>query len=401
MFQLFKQHRVYADYASATPISKRVVGAMLPYLSGGNQSYFGNPSSVHMEGALVKRKLDEHSKKLALALSIHQDEIIFTSNGTESINLAILGVVRAAKRNVERPHVISLATEHSAVLAPLRALEKEGVAVTLIKPNAAGVIDAAAVAREISEHTVLITASLVNGELGTICSMRDIARVVRQFKESHKRSMHAYPYVHTDASQAGALLSCAPHNLGVDFLTLDAGKMYGPKGAGALIALRGRDIDPIFYGGGQGRGLRPGTENVAGIIGLVEAYLECDELRQSEWERLQKLKEYFLDQISKKIPTATLNAGEAKQLPNFVNVCIPKLHAEFAVIELDAMGIAASSASACQSVGGKGFSYVVAALNNGEQCKSSSIRLSFGRGTTKADMNRIIDALSAIVSRHR
>lgn len=389
--------KTYLDYAAATPLVTAAVKAMKPFLNEGLGGIFGNASSVHEEGAAAKKLLESSRKQMALKLAIHPDEIIFTSGGTESVNLAILGTVMWAKKIFPKPHIISSRIEHSAVLGPINELQKWGAESTLVNPDKNGVIKEEEIGIELRPETVLVSISLVNGELGTISAVRNIGTLIKKYKESLGRSQNDYPYLHTDASQAGSLLSLSPHNLNVDLLTMDSSKIYGPKGAGALIKLRERNITPVLYGGGQEQGLRSGTENISAIVGMVAAFLESEKLREKEWERLEKLKRHFVSLIEKNILTASFNTLHEKQLPSFVSVCIPGLNAEYAVIQLDSRGVAASSASACQTIGGKGESYVIAALPAKNSCKGSSIRFSMGRFTTKKDLSRAVEALKEIV----
>lgn len=393
---MLRKKRAYFDYAAATPLGRAAVNAMKPFLKEGLNGSFGNASSVHSTGLEAKKVIEKARKEMALKLAIHPDEIIFTSGGTESANLAILGTFKKAKNIIKNPHIISSQIEHSSVITPINIAENEGARVTLVPPDKNGIINADEIALELTPETILVSISLVNGELGTISPIRNIGNLIKKYKESLGRNENDYPYLYTDASQAGSLLSLSPHNFGVDMLTMDASKMYGPKGAGALIKLRERNITPIIFGGGQEQGIRSGTENVPTIVGMSEAFLEAESMREKEWERLEKLKSYFISEVEKKIPKATFNTLSQKQLPSFLSVCIPGLNAEFAVIELDVRGIAASSASACQTIGGTGSSYVIKALPQGKNCASSSIRFSMGRFTNKKDIDLAAEALKEI-----
>jgi len=406
------------DYAAATPLSLKAEKAMRPFLKAGIEGVFANPSSVHSEGAAAKRALDSARKQIALKLAIHSDEIIFTSGGTESNNLAIFGVLNAKlnstqdiKKNYSKLHVITCITEHSSILSPLKIVEKNGVKISRLPIEKNGNVNLSLFEKTLTPETVLVTFSYVNGELGTIMPIRVISNIIKKYKEKLGRSANNYPYLHTDASQAGSLLSLSPHNLGVDLLSADAAKMYGPKGVGLLLCLREINMEPILLGGGQEGGLRSGTENVAAISGFAAAYLECEENREKEYERLENFKEYFISELKKNISGVFFNVlfniegGKnqkhqkyQKQLPSFVSVCVPGINAEYAVIQLDSRGIAASSASACQTIGGAGESYVIAALPNGEKCKGSSIRFSMGRLTTKKDIDIAVSALKEIIS---
>jgi len=398
------KEEIYADYAAATPLGTAARKVLLRYAKEGEKRFFANPSSTHTGGIEARDALLSLRKDMAKALSIHPDELYFTSGGTEGNNLALLGVVTKAQETKKRVHVVTSLIEHSSILSVCKALLKKGVEVTFLSPNEKGFITQSMVEKALTEDTVLVTLSLVNGELGSITPLRDVSRTLKEYKKKQGRSTEAYPYLHTDASQAMALLPLSPHNLGVDLLTFDAGKGYGPKGIGGLIALRGRALAPILFGGSQERGLRPGTENLMLIEALSAAYFECVAEMEKEWKRLLLLEEYFLKEMALSVGGITRTVRKEKEadiLPGFVSLCIPGLSAEFAVVQLAEKGVAVSSASACVSLGGSGRSYVVEALPGGEKCAEHTLRITFGRFTKKSDVGRLVRILALVISRKK
>jgi cysteine desulfurase len=404
LFQNQPEKRVYLDYAGGTPLGKAGSRALLDYAKEGLRAPFGNPASTHTEGALAAKILEGARRELARTLGVQSDEIIFTGNATEANNLAILGVVRALKNKrdtegvKEALHVITSSIEHSSILAVCRQLEKEGVAVTYLPPTKDGVVSVESVKAALTPHTALITLSYVNSELGTITPIRAIAKEVLKFRREKKSALGGvFPYIHVDGSQAETQLSLDPHALLVDFVTMDGGKCYGPKGVGALAALRERSLQPLQYGGAQERSLRPGTPSVMLIQAFVESYKECVTRRDAEIKKLQNLEKYLRGELEKNLGGAVVHGTLSNKIAGFCSVCIKELEAEFAVLQLDVRGIAVSSASACMSLGGTGSSYVVAALPSGKECAAHSLRISMGRYSTKADITRLIKALKEIV----
>jgi cysteine desulfurase len=387
--------RIYLDFAASTPID----GGVLKVTSKLEKKIQGNPSSVHQEGVFAKEALESARRSISLCLKTHTDEIVFTSGATESNGLAILGVIKKAKEVFPKPHVISSSVEHSSVLSLLRGMEKSGeIELTLISPSKNSLCPFDEVEKSIKSHTALITLSLVNGEMGGIIQIRKIGNLVRKIRTDKKDGVSSYPVLHTDCSQAVGILSIEPNNLFVDLLTIDASKFYGPKGIGLLYVKRLVPISPIFVGGGQEKGLRPGTQNVIGIVGMSVALEKSEKLREKEFERIKKLRDIFLSEAKKNILGIIDNSELYESVPSIANLCCKGLNAEFAVVELDAKGVSASSASACQSANGEGYSYVISALPESGECSSSSIRFSFGRDTKVADVKKAVSILKEVVS---
>ena len=383
---LKKDKRIYADYAASTPLDKKVLKAMLPYLS--NDLNFGNPSSVHSFGRKAKDAVQDSRKNIAQILKVQSDEIIFTSGGTESDNLAIFGSIKSSAS--KRPHIITSVIEHSAVLEPIRTLERKGISVTYLGVGEDGRINIEELKKAINSETVLVSIAWVNGEVGTIEKIREIGNIIKKYKESQPI------YFHTDASQAAQFLNIIPKDRGIDLMTLDSSKIYGPKGVGILFVRRGTPLSPIIFGGMQERGLRAGTENVPGVVGFAKALEIGERMKSSEEKRLKSLRDLLWQKLSKSIDGASVN-GFPNTLPNFLNICIPGVDAEFLSVKLDREGIAVSSASACRSISGSGSSYVIEAMRGVDDCSKSSLRFSFGRATSIRDIERIAKILPRLI----
>src|SRR3989338_5146852 len=291
------QKRIYLDYAAATPVDPRVFAAMKRYFSGA----FGNASSIHLEGVEAKRALGSARETAASAIGAHADEIIFTSGGTESNNLAIFGAARAKEKTgapLSQMHFITSTIEHPSVLDCMTSLLRRGAMVTYIGVSEEGIIDPKEVREALCERTVLVSIGYGNGEIGVIQPIREIAKEIRaaSVKKFQK------PLFHTDASQAFAYLPCDVTQLGVDLMTLDAQKIYGPKGISALFCRRNVPLVRLFEGGGQEKGLRPGTENVPLAVGFAKAVELLLNTREKEAKRLEKLAAYTRKKICAHIP---------------------------------------------------------------------------------------------------
>jgi cysteine desulfurase len=387
-----KKERFYFDHASITPIDpvveKKVQSA---------SARFHNPSSLYAEAAANKQLIGEARKTIASFFNIQSDEIVFTASGTEANNLAILGVFNGYQGK-KTPHFVVSAIEHSSVLEACTEVERLGGKVTYVLPEKNGTIDPKKVLAALKSSTVLVSVMYANNEIGTIQSVGAIGRAIKEYREQKDENEVQYPFFHTDASQAPNYLPTHMGQLSADMVTLDGGKVYGPRGIGLLAVRRAVPLHPIIFGGGQERGLRSGTENTAAIVGFAEALAIAEKMRESEGERLVELRDYAEDEIKKKFPDAIIHGQDAPRLPNVINVCLPGLDAEFAVIKLDNLGIMASSASACQSNAEENYSQTVAALPDvGEICKRSSLRFSMGRSTTKKDVDVLLKVLAEIV----
>ena len=394
-----RRKRIYLDYAATTPVDRRVEAAMRPYF----RKEFGNPSALYSEGVSAREAVDRARQRIAAFLAAHPDEIVFTGSGTESDNLAIQGVLKYVQgRSLDtvgggkKPHIITSVIEHPAVREVCRALDRDGVAdVTYVGVNEKGIVDPKEVKEALRDETVLVSVMYANNEIGTIQPVREIAKVVRDFK---KERGSEYPYLHTDACQAANYLDMNVARLGVDLLTFNASKMYGPKGVGALFVKRGVRIAPIVFGGGQEVGLRSGTENVPAIVGFGEAVRIAEDMKEEESVRLAALRDDFAEALLSHIPGSVLNGDREYRLPNNVHISIPGMDSERIVIELDAHGIAASAQSACKSKDTEG-SYVIAALGRAGQAGEGGIRFTLGRRTTRRDLDYTVEAMKKITDK--
>jgi len=387
-----KSKQVYLDNAAVTPTDHRVVDLM----SEIEGRELGNPSSMHMRGKEARDLVEAARSAVAQALGARSDEVIFTGSGTESDNIAILGVARAHASHGK--HIVSCKTEHPAVLETLRYLqEKEGFEVTLLDVDEHGQVSIESIQKALRDDTILVTIMYANNEIGTIHPIADIGRAIDKYRKQNKTS---YPLFHTDACQAFGYIDLKVDGLHVDLMTVNSSKIYGPKGMGALFIKRGVKIAPIVFGGSQEKRLRPGTENVAGIVGFARAVEISIKDRDSEVKRLTELRDYFIDEIKNQIPKVRLNGHPTNRLPNNVNISFLDIEGESLLLYLDAQGISASSGSACTSEK-LDPSHVILALDVPFEVAHGSLRFSLGRFTKKKDLKYVIDVLPEIVERLR
>ncbi len=365
---------------------------MLPYM----KYDFGNPSALYKEGVLAKVAISDARKKIAELLAIRPEEMVFTASGTEADNLALIGTVEAWKGDFV-PHIITTTIEHPGILEVCKHLEKNGCEVTYVPVEENGIVDPQKIKSALKENTVLVSIMYANNEIGTIQPIRDIARIVQGYKKSHPSKL-ALPYLHTDASQAANYLDVSFQRLGVDMMTLDASKFYGPKGVGLLASKRYVNIKPLILGGGQEKGLRAGTENVPGIVGFAHALVLAEQMKEKEIQRLQELQELFISHVIKYYPDVFIQGDIQKRLPNNVNIAKLGLDSEFAVIKLDHAGISCSSASSCINLTEESYSYVINALGErGRASRSSSLRFTFGRKTTRKEIKLTLNKIRSIL----
>ncbi len=359
---------------------------------------FGNPSALYKEGLITKNAIADARKQIADILKIKPEEMVFTASGTESDNLALQGVVEAWKKEGEFvPHIITSTIEHPGILEACKHLEKNGCEVTYIGVEENGIVDPQKIKKEMKENTVLVSIMYANNEIGTIQPIRDIARIVQEYKKAHPKKL-ALPYFHTDASQAANYLDLSFQALGVDMMTLDSSKFYGPKGVGLLAFKRYVSIKPLIYGGGQEKGLRAGTENVPGIVGFAEALIRTENIKDKEVTRVRVLQEFFIQHVLQYYPDVFIQGDRENRLPNNVNIAKLNLDSEFAVIKLDHLGIACSSASSCMNLSEESYSYVINALGErGKATRSSSLRFTFGRNTTLREIKLALKKIRSIL----
>lgn len=379
--------RIYLDYASLTPIDPRVIREMKRYSS----SAFANPSSLYKEGVSAKKALEEGRKKVADFIHAHSDEIVFTSGGTESNALALEGAGRAARHSgIERPHLIISSVEHSSIIEVADMLEKHGCEVTRLAVDHSGTISLDELKRSIKPNTFMVSIMAVNNEVGTIQPIREIAKVVRQSRSVNSR----YPLFHTDAAQA-LFEDIDMEKAGIDLLTMDSSKVYGPRGMGALYVKRGTPIEPIIYGGGQEMGMRSGTENMPGIMGFAKA-LEIAGMEKGKGKKGEtaELKELLIQGLKEVRSDVSVNGGNGNVSPHILNVSIPGIDNEFFVLRLDARGIACSMKSSC--LRDEDESYVLKAI--GADSKTS-VRFSFGRWTKRGDIRAALSSIREILEK--
>ena len=393
--------RIYLDYAATTPLDPRVERAMRPYLS----KTFGNPSSIHAEGVAAKKALDAARTTVARCLEAHAEEVVFTSGGTEANNLAIFGVLGFIRQGstlpskVEPcPHVVTTNIEHSSVLEPLRQLEKEGKAeVTYVPVEPNGIVKPEKVIAAIKPNTVLVSVMYANNEIGTIQPIRKIGQLIRTVKDKRLKIKDSpFPIFHVDACQAPLYLRCLVNALGVDLLSLDAHKIYGPKGVGVLYVRRNTPLVPQLLGGGQEKGLRSTTENIPAIVGFAEALRIASADREKESIRIQKLRDTLHSNILKNVvmTKVVVNGDMKERLPNNLNISLPGVDTEFLTLKLDAEGIAVSTKSSCLK--DEKESYVIAALGGGRERALSSLRFTLGHDTTKKGCLYVVQVLKKI-----
>jgi cysteine desulfurase len=379
--------RVYLDNASTTMVDDVVLNAMLPYF----QESYGNPSSLHLEGRLTKSAIEQSRMKIAELIKADASEIIFTSGGTESDNLAILGIARANKSKGR--HVITTLIEHDAVLGACKQLEKEGFEVTYLGVDKNGVISIEQLESSLRKDTILVSIMYANNEIGSIQPIKKASEII-------KNSEISKPIFHCDACQGVGILNIAVDDLGIDALTMSASKIYGPKGIGCLYIRKNLLIESIIYGGGQEVGRRSGTENVASIVGFAAALGIIEDRRFMETERLLNLRAYFLSEILKNIEGVVVNGGMDERLPNNINISIRGVEGESLVLFLDNFGVASSTGSACSMVD-LNPSHVLMAIGTPLDLAHCSVRFTLGRYTRKPDIDYAVDKLIESVARIR
>lgn len=392
--------RVYLDHAAATPVDKGVFLAMKPFFS----SVYGNPSALYREGVEARRATVVARERVASVIHAHPDEIIFTSTGTESVHLAIVGVVEGflasasfVKGTSRKPHIITTAIEHASVLKTVEYLQKKQLIDATYLPVAEnGIVDPREVKNALRPETILVSIMYANNEIGTVQPIREIAKLLRVNKRG--AGVASYPYFHTDACQAPNYLEVGVNRLGVDLMTLNAAKMYGPKGAAALYVARGVNITPVLRGGDHEFGKRAGTENVPGVVGFSVALEKADAIREKESMRLRELRDYFMRKLLVLIPGSVVNGDRERRLPNNIHISIPHIDSEQLILELDAKGVACSARSACKTRS-ETPSHVLSALGREELPGEGALRFTLGRTTEKKHIDYVLSIVPAIVKK--
>lgn len=380
--------RIYVDHAATTPPDPRVIEAMLPYL----RDQWHNPSSIYVEAQAARAAIDDARELVARSIGALPEEVIFTSGGSESNSLALRGVLDASEQRGR--HLITSTVEHHAVLDTAEQLEREGAEVTFVGVGGDGRVDPADVEAAVRQDTVLVSIMHANNEVGAI---NDLAEIARRVHAKNPRTM-----VHTDAVQSAAHLGVNVDRLGVDLLTLTAHKFYGPRGAGVLYVRSGTPLAPQILGGGQEDNRRAGTENTAAIVGLAEAVRIAEEQREADFSHERHLQQRLIEELPRRIPMLGITgpADLRHRLPGSVSVVAAFVEGESILLALDLAGVAASSGSAC-TTGSVEPSHVLVAMGVPPELARGSLRFTFGRMNTDADVDRLLEVLPPIVERMR
>lgn len=375
---------IYLDYNSTTPLDPEVLEAMRPYL----QNFFGNASSFHKKGQASRHAVESARETVAGALGVEPGDIVFTSGGTESDNLAVKGTLEslAGKRN----HLVVSSIEHQAVLHPAQHFEKKGVKVTYLTVDSAGLINLNALRESVTEDTALVSLMHVNNEVGTIQPVAEAARI------AHVKGA----LFHTDAVQSFGKLPLDAEEIGADLISISAHKICGPKGAGALYLKKGTKIKAVTHGGHQEKNVRPGTENVAAIAGFGKAVDLCQEKRSAESARVLRLREKLHEGLKKAVPDLKLNGHPLQRIYNTLNVSFPGLDGETLLMNLDLRNICVSTGSAC-TAGSVEPSHVLLAMGLPEKLARAAIRFSLGRFTAEAEIDQVLAEIPGVVERLR
>lgn len=428
-----KNKRIYLDYAATTPIHKDVLSAMNHFYKKG----YVNPGGIYQEGVLAAKKISECRRSVANLIGTTSDHVIFTRGGTESNNMAVAGVLTMIttvqskpllagstahllfKEEKVLPHVIISAIEHAAVLECVKDLQQSGIiSLSLVPVNEQGIIDIKELKKLLRPETVLVSIMYVNNEIGTIQPIKEIAKLIRWHRKNLVRSVDAifrspnegeknaplsekrflYPLLHTDAIQAANYLDINVERLGVDLMSLSGSKIYGPKSSGILYARNKELLSSLFHGGDQEFGLRAGTEDLAQVAGFTKALEIVRKDSDTESVRLSELRDFMIVEILKSIPDVVTNGSLIDRISNNVNISVPGISGERLVIELDACGISVASKSACKEDSGEA-SHVLTALRNGSSATDGAVRFTMGRGTQKADVQRLVSELVNIFDR--
>ncbi len=379
--------RIYLDYAATTPVATRVLDAMMPYFSAS----FGNPSSVHRYGQIAEAAIDSARETVAAALNCRPEEIVFTSCGSESDNLALRGAALTMREKTGADWIITSKTEHHAVSKTAEQLEKYyGFQVEWLDVDKNGMVTPQAVKKAICDKTALVSVMYANNEIGTINPIREIAEICRA----------SGIIFHTDAVQAAAYLPVDVKSLDVDLMSLGGHKLYGPKGVGALYVRKGIELVPHLTGGGQENGLRAGTQNVPYIVGFAEALRLAVEERDQRTAHVKPLRDRIIGNILETIPDSRLTGHLGSRLPNHTSLAFKDVDGNLLLTLLDAAGFACSSGSACKT-GNPEPSEVMEAIGLSREWGLGSLRVTVGVNTTPADVDAFLKALPALVEQAR
>jgi len=403
---------IYLDHAATTYLDPRVEKAMQPFW----QKRYGNPSSLYKQGKEARTAMDQSRESIAKILNCRSKEIIFTAGGTESVNLAILGTTRAYElRNNKKGHLITSTIEHHSVLHSVEALKQEGWQISRLKVDHQGFVQLKDLKTSIRKDTVLISVMYANNEIGTIEPIAEIGKWLRGLNSERIKKNLPRIYFHTDACQGAGALDLDVSRLGVDLMSINGSKIYGPKQVGLLYVKTGTPLRPLIFGGGQEKDLRSGTENVPGIVGLAEALKIAEARRVRENKRLRNLRDYFIAQLLHRVPRTTLNGPDERlsnkkkpydqmkplqRLPNNINVTIEGVEGETLLLYLDSYNVAVSTGSACTTTS-TDPSHVIMALGQSASQAHSAMRFTLGRQTTKKDLDYVLAIIPGIVKQLR
>jgi cysteine desulfurase len=376
---------IYLDHAATTPVRREVLEAMEPFFG----PRFGNPSSTHRWGREARAALDEARERVARCLGAQPEELCFTSCGTEADNLSILGVWRAQQSRGKRA-VVTTPIEHKAILAAVHRAAREGADERFARVSADGVVDLDALDPLLTDDVAVCSVMWVNNEIGTIQPIPEIA----------ERAKARGIAMHTDAVQAFGKLHIDVRELSVDLLAISGHKIGAPKGVGALFIRKGTPLEPLFHGGSQDRGRRPGTENVAFAVGLARAAELAVEEREEEVQRLARLRDELQAALLAKIPDAVVHGARARRAPHILNLSVPGTDSESLLLALDLAGVACSSGSACQS-GNVDPSHVLAAIGVPRELAIAAVRMSLGSLSTDDCVARVSELFPALITKAR
>lgn len=378
--------RIYMDHSATTPVAPEVLEAMLPYFS----EKFGNASSLYSLGLEAKEALEESRAKVAALICAQPEEIIFTSGGTESDNLAIKGIGYRSKEKGKGNHIITSSIEHPAILETCRKLKTQGFDITYLPVTKDGLVDPGTVESAIRKETILISIMHANNEIGTIQPLEEIGEIAAE-KDV---------FFHTDAVQTAGKIPIDVNGIGLDILSISAHKLYGPKGVGALYVRKGTRLDSIVQGGGHERGLRSGTENVAGIVGLARAADLARQEMASEAKRLTDLRDKLAKMVLASVKDAWINGTMKKRLPGNLNFGFRYVEGESLLLFLDSKGVSVSTGSACSSKKLEPSHVLMSLGLKPEECHGS-LRITMGRSNTEEDLDYVSRSITEAVERLR
>jgi cysteine desulfurase len=391
---MFKKSRIYLDYAAATPLSKSVFSAMKPFLIGS----FANASAIHKEGMKARQAVESARGRVATTLQVRPEFVTFTSGGTESNNLAIIGTIEqlySQSRDHGDMEVVTTKIEHPSVMNTMRALEKRGVVVKYVGVDSDGLVKLEELRKTLSDRTVLFSVAYANSEIGVVQHVHSLKKTLSEAEKKFGTKI----MFHLDAAQASLWLSCKFDTLGTDLLALDVGKCNGPKGMGVLVRSRRAVLAPTLFGGGQETGLRPGTENVAGMVGASVALEEAQKNFKTRAEKVATVRDAGITHLLQEIPKAILNGPTGEdRLANNINISIPGLDTEFATVVLDKYGFAVSTKSACAGAGG-GESVVVKATTSDPARATSTLRISLSPEITLQNIKDLTKVLKSHIEK--